>query len=231
MPFAVGRSRPIVTTKGNEMIRKLRAGGLAFFAILLMGAVMASGASATEFTSPELPGGTVSVHGSQAATEPHVFKSDGYETTCQNAEFSGTTTNPSTTATITPIYSECTAFGLGATVHMNGCDYSVTLPEGAATHVQAKVSLLCPPEKEVTITAGGGVCVAHIPPFSKKEHITISNSHPNVTAYITVGGIQASLTDVNGFFCPFSGNTTVQTAEYTGHLTITGTNVNTIDIG
>ena len=36
----------------------------------------------------------------------------------------------------------------------------------------------------------------------------------------TVGGIQAILTDSGEFFCPFTGNTTVENATYTGNLTV-----------
>jgi hypothetical protein len=75
----------------------------------------------------------------------------------------------------------------------------------------------------VTITAGGGLCVAHVPKFTGKSDVHITNGAENtLSTSATVGGIAASLTDSGGFFCPFSGNTEVANATYTGNLTVSG---------
>ncbi|HEV2791411.1 MAG TPA: hypothetical protein VGV69_08970 [Solirubrobacterales bacterium] len=207
------------------MTRKFKTLGLALFATLAMGAVLSSTASATEFTSASYP---VTYSGTQAATELHVFKMDGFETSCKNAEFSGTSTGASTTLTLTSVYSECTTFGLNGSVKMNGCDYLLHLPSGTGTDVLATTDLVCPAGKDVTIEAGGGLCVVHVAPFTGKNHVTVTNQHPGLKLVFTVGGITASLTDAGGFFCPFTGNTSAETT-YTGNLTLSGST--TIDIG
>jgi hypothetical protein len=227
------KCRPHSQKERNNMTRKFKALGLAVFATLAMSAFMASTASATEFTAAKYP---VEYKGSQTAAEPHVFKADTFETTCENAEFSGTLSTKNTTATLTPVYTGCTSAGLNATVDMKGCDYLFHLPEGSATHVDATVDLRCE-GAEPTITAGGGLCVIHVEPNQLGlSKVTLSNNHPNITAYAEVKGIKANLTDVGGFFCPFAGDTTVSTAEYTGHLTVSGVepgteNPITIDLG
>ena len=211
------------------MTRKFKALGLALFATLALGAVMASAASATEFTAASYP---VKYTGTQASTEPHVFTADTYETTCKDASFSGEAEKTSTTATLTPVYKECTAFGLSATVNMNGCDYLFHL---GAEGNNATVDLVCPAGKDVTITAGGGACVAHIAPFAGKGSVALSNAELTeptrkvIKAAADVANIGASLTDVSSFFCPFGGNTNTATATYTGNLTLEGSS--NIDIG
>ncbi|HEV2791648.1 MAG TPA: hypothetical protein VGV69_10155, partial [Solirubrobacterales bacterium] len=67
------------------MTRKFKTLGLVLAAVFAMSAVMASAASATEFTAASYP---VTYSGTQEPTEPHVFTADGYETTCKDASFS-----------------------------------------------------------------------------------------------------------------------------------------------
>jgi hypothetical protein len=57
----------------------------------------------------------------------------------------------------------------------------------------------------------------------------VSSSGGKINSVATVSGIGASLTDVGGFFCPFSGNTETTTATYNGNLTISGSSALSID--
>lgn len=60
--------------------------------------------------------------------------------------------------TITPHYGACTALGFPATIDMNGCDYVLDL-EGTsgADKYSAKSTVVCPPEKHITLTIFSGV--------------------------------------------------------------------------
>ncbi|HEV2790640.1 MAG TPA: hypothetical protein VGV69_05010 [Solirubrobacterales bacterium] len=206
------------------MTRKFKALGLALVAVFAMSAVVASAASATEFTSASSP---VEFHGVQPKAEPHVFTSDGYKTECGIATFSGKATTPTTTVTASAFYDECTAFTLPANITMNGCDYLFHLPTSGD---EATVDLVCPAGKEVTIDAGGGACVAHIPPFTGKSSVTMTTKGDHVDAKPNVTGVTAQLTDVSPFFCPFSGNTTVNNATLTGGaMTIIGSSNISVD--
>jgi hypothetical protein len=208
------------------MTRKLKTLGVALFAVLAMSAVVASAAPAAKLTAASYP---VTYTASQAATEPHVFKADGFETTCKNAEFSGELTGASEEFELTPTYSECTSAGLEATIHMNGCKYKYKFTTETAADWDAHLALVCPAGKDVTITSGFGVCVTHIPPQSGKGNVTITNDHPRIRKHSFVSGLKAVLTKVSGFLCPFSGNTTVENATYTGNLTISGSSTLSID--
>jgi hypothetical protein len=185
----------------------------------LMSAVLVSAASATEFTAEGYPAAFL---GEQIPTEPLVLASDGYETTCETVEvLSDEVKSSSTTLRLTPFYSNCTAFGLSsATIDMNGCTYLLHLPEVGEL---ATVDLTCPSGKEATITTSFfSVCVAHIPPFTGKSHVLVEDEGSTLSLRWTAGAISVSLTDANKFLCPFSGNTTVENATYTGSLTLSG---------
>ena len=143
------------------MTRKFKTLGLTLVAVFAFAAIMAASASATEFTST---GGTypVTFHGEQPAEGQHVFTADEkFETTCKIATFSGELQAKSTTATAQADYTDCTSSNLGANVTMNGCDYLFHL---GATGNLATVDIVCPEGKEITIDAGAGACVIHIPP-------------------------------------------------------------------
>ena len=204
------------------MTRKFKALGLALFATLALGAVMASAALATEFTASSYP---VTYSGTQAATEPHRFAIDTYEGNCKDITFSGEAKGTSTTLTLTPKFNECTFAGLSATVTTNGCSFLLHLPSAGT---DATVDLTCPAGQELTIDIAAGTCVVHIFPFTGKSKVAFSNAHPNLKSVWDISGMLAGLTDLS-FFCPFAGDTTVATGTYSGNLTLSGSS--TIDIG
>jgi hypothetical protein len=210
-------------SKENKMTHQLRKLGLALMAVVALGAVAASSASATEFTSAD---GTypVSFHGEQSATAPLVFLMDkqGFTTECESATFAGGLTEKSSTIlTSTVIYAECISAGspgLEATIAMNGCNYQFHLP---ASGGQATADIVCPAGKEITISVGFGACVTHIPPQTGLSHVTFSNdTATSLHAEMTLTGMKATLTDVSAFLCPFNGTTSVSDGEYKGTLTL-----------
>jgi hypothetical protein len=216
------------------MTRKLKAFGLAIVAVIALAAVVASSASATEFTSTD-GNYPISFHGEQPAASRHVFTVDEnkYKTECETATFAGELKAKSSTATVsTADYTNCISAGLEATVTMNGCDYLFHLP---ASGGEATVDLLCPAGKEVTIDAGGGACVIHIKEQLGLKHALIKNEEAggvkDIHVTVTISGIHATLTDVFPFLCPFAGETTVTDGTYHGTVTIKGTGGRSIDIG
>jgi hypothetical protein len=103
------------------MNRKLKALGLALVAVLAMGALSASAASAENFHS-ESATDTV-LKGSQVGTD--VFTVNAGTVKCNEATYAGTQSGATaTTVKVTPTYSECTAFGFVSTaIDVNGCTY------------------------------------------------------------------------------------------------------------
>jgi len=205
------------------MVYKFKALGLALVAVFAISAFVVSAASATGFTATN---GNYPVHfsGSQPGSDAHLLSIDGHGVACVVAEFSGTLTAVSTTATVTPTYDSCSMLPIGATITMNGCDYLFHLP---ASGGNATVDLVCPGGKDVTIDASS--CVIHIPPFTGKGHVNMSNNGAHIDADPTVSGITANLTD--GFLCPFEGNTHTTNGTLTGGAVTLEGEGEGIDIG
>jgi hypothetical protein len=91
------------------MTRKLKALGLAFVAILALGVLSASAASAAEIHSEQAH--TI-IDGSQPVAEDDVYTFNAGTVKCTEASYSGTTTSAtSSEVSLTPAYSGCTAFG------------------------------------------------------------------------------------------------------------------------
>ena len=206
------------------MTRNTKGFVVALLAILVATALSASMASATSFTASSYP---TTISGGQNEAEPIKWNIDGYETRCQTLEFSGELKEKTSTLTLQGFTWGCTFGGLNTTIVMNGCDYRLHLPaEGSL----ATMELACPAGKSITVSPGSGACSVHILPFSTKAHLAASNGGGGtVKLAFTVGGISVSLTDASPLFCPFTGNTTVENATYTGNATLSGSSA--IDIG
>jgi hypothetical protein len=168
------------------MVRKFKALGLALVAVFAMSAVIATAAQASAGTLTTFPAGkTVVVTGEQIGE--HVFTFTDHPVggvfnsfKCKKAIFDGvgTVATGATSVTVTPTYSECTAFGQPATITHNGCNY--VLSTGAATaggwHVNTALS--CPAGKFIEIHTG--VCA-----------MTIAAQGPLTTSEVTNSGAAA----------------------------------------
>jgi hypothetical protein len=146
------------------MTRNLKVLGLALVAVMAMSAVVASAASAgTAMTkNSNYP---VAISAEQIGSENHVFTSGaGNEVKCKKASFSGTASAASSNVTVHPSYSECTAFGLAATVTTTGCDYEFTIGAtiGAGPNYDGTVKLVCSGTNKILIQAGAGQCEVRI---------------------------------------------------------------------
>lgn len=126
---------------------------------LVCGAVVVPGASADEFTAEAAP---ITVTGTGGGFSK--FETTAGTATCKKDSYTGTLAYASTSITLTPSYSECTALGLPATVHMNGCVYILSINSGSST--QGAMRIECPFSSEITVTAiaaGTTKCTMHIP--------------------------------------------------------------------
>lgn len=202
------------------MIRKLKTLGVAVLAVLALSAVVASAASATNFTASKYP---------TAATAESELGNDDFKTEAGSVECKGhfavaALSEPSPTATITPTYTNCKAFGfLNATVNMNGCDYVL--------HTSGSADLKCPSGQSVTITAG--TCEIMITEILELEFIKITNGMGGgLIILILIEEIIYHVTK-DGIGCPFNGTGTKTGASYTQNKSITASSTNgaTIDVG
>jgi hypothetical protein len=140
----------------TPQMRKVRILGIAVGALLAVSSALASIASADDFTAEKYP----------ATLTGKNTKIDKLTVTvgtvgCQNSSYVATVTGATTTLTITPSYSSCTAFGFPATIDMNGCQLIGNI--GAGTTGDGDIS--CPAGQSITITAisaGTNKCTLHI---------------------------------------------------------------------
>jgi hypothetical protein len=196
------------------MIRNAKILGLAIVAALALTAVMASAASAANFTAASYP---VKISGTQS--ESHKFTVGGGTVTCTTATFAGEATAASATQTIVPSYSNCTAFGfVGATVtgfSSTGCDYTF--------YAGGNVDLDCA-SGDVQIDAGTCTVTLQAANNQNLSKNTYTNDKPTagkVTVDTAVGGIHANVT--SGFGCPVAGGT-YSNGTYTGTTVMEGKN-------
>ncbi len=198
------------------MKRKLITLSLAAMAIAIVSVVSASAASAAPLFHAESEPVTF-----KGTSSDNTFVTDAGEVACETSSFSGVNTaKTSTTATLTPVYSGCKAFGfIGATVEPNGCSYVFHLVEGSSPPT-ATVDIECPSGKEITITAA--TCTVHVPPQTGLSHVVFTNEGAKATrdikAAVTVGGIHYTATSG----CIATGTRT--NGVYSGTVTVKGFN-------
>ena len=203
-----------ITTERDHMIRNLKSLGLALVAVLAMSAVVASAAQAVpSFTASAYPAtGTGS---NKAGSE--TFTTEAGTVQC-DSHFEGTLTEASSTLTITPKYSECTAFGfLNATVETEGCTYVFHATEQVSAGVyNSHVDVVCPEGKSIKIVAA--TCKAEVKSQNGLTTAKSTNSGSSVTVQPNVTNIAMTVTQ-DGFGCPFSG-TGAKTGSYHGDVLV-----------
>ena len=207
------------------MIRNAKILGLALVAVLALTAIAASSASALKFTANSYP---VHLTGTQSGS--HKFTVTGSTVTCTTATFTGSATGASTTQTMTPIYTGCTAFGfINSTVtgfpHTGGnCDYLFGEPTSSAGVITGHAALTCA-SGDVQIDAGP--CTVTLQPANnttlKTNTYTLNTpAAGEITVDTNITNVHAEVTK-SEFGCPISKGTHTN-ATYTGNTVVKGTN-------
>lgn len=218
------------------MIRKFKVLGLAFGAILAMSVIAASSASAeTVPTLTTSTGGNVHLHATQTGNKhkfvltDHPILGGGFATTeCAKATFTSTPGEPAKpgdkTFTVGIEYKECTSFGIGSTIHTEGCHYLIHADTKSGGNFIGRATL-----QTCTIKITAGTCEVDVEP-QVLGGITAENSGTEASMDIllkaNVTGIKYKVTK-DGIGCPLSGTGTFEKGDYTGDTTITGTNPET----
>lgn len=219
------------------MTRNLKALGLALVAVLAMGAVMASAASASFDSEIE----KTTIEGEQPAESKHKFTVEAGSTECSTAKFhslsSTTTTGPvtgtlsgsvytSASLTIEPIYDNCTNSLLGeVNVKENGCHYRFTAGETiSSTTTAGSVHVECHEGKviEVVRASGFNPCTIKVGPQTLGGivyHNEGSGSTRDVLVTANVEGLKYSQ---SGLLCP-GGTGNFENGTYKGDVTTIGT--------
>jgi hypothetical protein len=203
------------------MIRNFKALGLAFVAVLAMGAVMASGASAAKIVGSA---GAVNIHGAQATNHEFVLTDNSnLKTTCTTATFTGSIPAGGTsTPEAIPIYSGCTAFGLNSTIHTTGCKYVFHIGTFNAAGTPASVDVECG-SGAITITTL--TCEVKVDTQTGPESKgltanTGTNTGTDVLLDTSVTQIAYTVTK-DGIGCPLKAVGSYTEGDYTGTTTLT----------
>jgi hypothetical protein len=203
------------------MTGKIEQLALALVAIATMSMTAASVVQASELHAAAGP--NASILGEQ--TTSNVFTTDSGTVTCTQALFEGTApsaTSGTTTAqelTVTPTYTGCKAFGLNATVDMNGCEYTITGAGQPA--LTATVDVVCNKTvgKVIEVTAAGGCTVTVGPQGVGGGHLIFS-AGTSSPADVTVNITRYAISYEGHGVCPSLPATTPTTGgTYTGGAT------------
>ena len=203
------------------MVRNIRFLSLALVAALAMGvAGVSTAAAAVEFRSEKAP---VTATGVQEGLS-NAFDVQFGEVKCKVAEYNATTTTSTdTTVKITPNYEECTAWGVAATIDMNGCTYQIHVDNSGPPYT-GTADVVCDAGKQIVVT-GGTKCIVDISAQTGLGPISFTNIGTTSTREITVGlsGIHnIKYTQTPGSGVGKCGSVTTSGGNYTGTATVTG---------
>lgn len=171
-------------------MRNVKVLGLALVAMFAMSAATATAASADDFTAEKYP---ATLTGSNTTANDQLVLTTGI-VNCKKSTYTATVSAATTSVSVTPSYSECTAFGFPSAIDTNGCKYIFNV--GAGTTGDADIS--CEAGKSITFTAiGAGTvkCTIHITSQSYiAGAVTYSNTGSGTTREM---GIEVSLSGID----------------------------------
>jgi hypothetical protein len=165
----------------------LRTLVLALMGLMAIGAMAASGASATSLEfgngTEALKGGVVTLKNETGTEDVFGFdlgtvKCTGVKATAFVAAF------PTPTLTFGSIsYSGCKFLGVATTIDMNGCDYVYVAGALVGENREGEVEIKCPAGKEIEVTAKG--CTITVIPAAARKPVTWFNKGAGAEAEVT----------------------------------------------
>lgn len=202
------------------MIRDLKRLCLPLVALVAVGVLFASPASADDLTSEVSP---VTLTGRGVTADILTFPGVG-TTSCAHTTFTATAVTPTTTITMTPVLTECVTLGFPSEVDVNGCDYLMHISGGGST--TATVDIVCPAGQKIDITVNPASpkCTITIGPQTGKGTVTIKNIGAGTTRELelefNLTKLAANSTEGTGIGkCPTKATTE---ATQTGRKIVTG---------
>jgi hypothetical protein len=180
------------------MTRKFKALGFVFVAVAAISA--ASGSAQASELHVTHQGSAVITAEQLASPGQHVLTTNSGTAVCSSATFEGSVASAGTQITaqeiqMTATYSVgCQAFGLAATVQMNGCKYTITNKVGQSTTAKTATVDITGCSSPAKLNSGFSSCIVTVGnQASLGGHLVLQNNNSpseDVTAKITVTGIQ-----------------------------------------
>jgi hypothetical protein len=210
------------------MNSKFKALGLTLIAVLAMSALVASAAQAAAGT---LTSEGKKVIATAEQTGEHEFTLTDQEvspgvfasTKCKKATFTGTeaTSEGATEVKVHPVYTECTAFGLPATVTTTGCDYTLKTGEPVTGGWHVTTDVVCPSASikittatcEVTVGAQTGLTTSSV------TNSGGSGTAMDLTLHTAITGIKYTVAK-DGIGCPLTSTGSFSKGDYKGTTTV-----------
>lgn len=213
------------------MIRNLKTLGVALAAMLAMGAVAASGASAQDlFTSNE----AAALEGTQ--TNTHVFEADTRAIECTEATFTGSGGTEETSLIMEATYDGCEFAGVNVDVDMGNCAYefhasgTVDVINNGGEHTCTHSESSGPEEGKdpISFTASffGSECTVEVGAQTGLESVSYSPENEGteeISAEAKVNGIEYRS---HGSLC--NHERTAADGVYNGNADIVGNNGNAV---
>lgn len=200
------------------MLRNLKTLGLALLAVLAIGSVATSAASATPQLHSESEHTILT--GKQITANELQF--DVGVLKCGIANFAGTiAASTVTTVTLTPKFENCLLGEEEAEFTHNGCNFTFHIGQDTE-HLTGTVGIECPDEEVIEIDAPE--CTVTIPPQGPLQGVTFTNEGAETTRSVIFD------IKINGFdyeeHGPLCANETETTNNggYAGQVTVTGEN-------
>jgi hypothetical protein len=194
------------------MIRNRKTLGLVLAAVLAIGGLSASNASAASFHSEVEH--TI-IDGEQSPGTNDLMRFNAGTWTCNSITYTGTTTTATNTSlTVTPTWKECTAFGfVNITIDVNGCTY--------VFNAGGSFQISCP-GNPITVTAFN--CHIKIGSQTFPSGITYDNAGTGTgrDMSFTINFSGLTYTQESKSF-PGCSNGTFNNGTYEGNATVTGT--------
>jgi hypothetical protein len=204
-------------------MKNLKILGLAFVAMLAIGATAVPAASAVKMTAEGYP---TTLTGASDPGIGNVVAVTAGNVSCPNSTYLGVLAAASTTVSVAPNFTGCTAFGFPGTMDVNEC---TLLLHGVEASFNSTVDFVCPAGKEMTLTvtsAGTSKCMLHIPSQAGLGTVTVTPVGAGATREITldvnVTGIKYTHTAGSGLGACASGSGTNGTL--TAKTLLTGEN-------
>lgn len=219
--------RDATTERKEEMIRNLKALGLALVAVFALSAMAASAASALELTASNGLGEHehALLHAEQVSGEEDVLEITGNTSVkCTTSTATATlATGTASEITVTPSYSGCKAGGTLVT-HVEGGQFLLT--QGAEVG-EDEFTITAHVTEEITLTITNlfqtsSVCTIHIKPQAVPGHAIahVNTATHDITLTNDFTGLHYTATEGSGVGC-LGAPETGENADYFGTTTIT----------
>lgn len=198
------------------MLSQLKILVITVLAIAGMGLTTASAAQAVEFAASSYP---ATITGTNTKAKETISTEGGNIECATTHLISHSIAAKTSTATFTPTYLACQAFGfLEANVSAEGCSYVFHGTEPVSAGVNKHhVDISCPTGKSIKVVAG--TCAIE---FKGQSNLTTAKSTNSGSSFILnweLSSIAYTVTQ-DGFLCPFGGTGNKTDGKYTGQMTM-----------